>query len=44
MAIIWDIGFQKEQPTEEEIKAIVDEAEKELEEEEKKSFSRGFGN
>jgi hypothetical protein len=44
MAIIWNIGFQKEQPTEEEIKAIVDEAEEELEEEEKKSFSRGFGN
>jgi hypothetical protein len=44
MAIIWDIGFQKEQPTEEEIEAIVDEAEEELEEEEKKRFSRGFGN
>jgi hypothetical protein len=44
MAIIWDIGFQKEQPTEEEIEAIVDEAEEELEEEEKKSFLRGFGN
>jgi hypothetical protein len=44
MAIIWDIGFQKEQPTEEEIKAIVDEAEKELEEEQEKSPFRGFGN
>jgi len=44
MAIIWDIGFQKEQLTEEEIEAIVDEAEEQLEKEEKKSFSRGFGN
>jgi hypothetical protein len=44
MAIIWDIGFQKEQPTEKEIEAIVDEAEEELEEEQEKSPFRGFGN
>jgi hypothetical protein len=44
MAIIWDIGFQKEQLTEEEIEAIVDEAEEELEEEQEKSPFRGFGN
>ncbi|MFZ9064856.1 MAG: hypothetical protein ACO22U_14560 [bacterium] len=45
MAIIWNLGPQKEEPTKEEIEAIVDEAEEELEEEqEKKSFSRGFGN
>jgi hypothetical protein len=44
MAIIWDIGFQKEQPTKEEIEAIVDEAEEELEEEQEKSPFRGFGN
>jgi hypothetical protein len=44
MAIIWNLGLQKEEPTKEEIEAIVDEAEEQLEEEEKKSFSRGFGN
>jgi hypothetical protein len=44
MAIIWDTGFQKEQPTEEEIEAIVDKAEEELEEEQEKSPFRGFGN
>jgi hypothetical protein len=44
MAIIWNIGFQKEQPTEEEIEAIVDEAEEELEEKQEKSPFRGFGN
>ncbi|MGA0852908.1 MAG: hypothetical protein ACO3QQ_06040 [Candidatus Nanopelagicaceae bacterium] len=49
MAIIWNLGPQKEEPTKQEIEAIVNEAEEELEEEleeeqEKKSFSRGFGN
>ena len=44
MAIIWHLGFHKEQPTEEEIEAIVDEAEEELEEEQEKSPFRGFGN
>jgi hypothetical protein len=44
MAIIWDIGFQKEQPTEEEIEAIVDETEEELEEKQEKNPFRGFGN
>ena len=45
MAIIWNLSPQKEEPTKEEIEAIVDKAKEELEEEqEKKSFSRGFGN
>jgi len=45
MAIIWNLGPQKEEPTKEEIEAIVDEAEEELEEEEQeKSPFRGFGN
>lgn len=44
MAIIWNLSPQKEEPTKEEIEAIVDEAEEELEEEQEKSPFRGFGN
>ena len=44
MAIIWNLGPQKEEPTKEEIEAIVDEAEEEFEEEQEKSPFRGFGN
>jgi len=44
MAIIWNLGPQKEELTKDEIEAIIDEAEEELEEEQEKSPFRGFGN
>jgi len=37
MAIIWNFGPQKEEPTKEEIEAMVDEAEEEFEEEQEKA-------